>query len=444
MVSLKMNFEFGNKGIVSSLEVIAVIAILFISFDIFFPDRWYNDNWDDAQAFIASKDIISTLRSQGKLHEYISDESKMNSFLENLYTDSNFIFWYTMDGVKDEINIACDCTVSEISYLGDWLNGVNFNERNLSFRVCYADVSDMSSNCIKDSDLLIIWGDRDLSKATGAFNDLSIYASQSKGIIQINDYASIDDGENEIFGIVLGAYTGSGGLNMSKAVPSELKYDINKFFHGIPTSIFTVSDSNDVSDECETEKIGYFKVRDIERAFWTCNDSFVFFNTMGNSFPYDTGPLSEGDLFYIDGMEFNLSYIKDNTMIQIKFLEDEYIFSDFTQIGDNLIIPTTRDPSRVVLRKEVGSEISSKGSIINNFSSSRTAWISDFSRNGLDLVGDDQKHLLKSIIIWASRKTTGLNQIENIEKGYSTSYVEVIYDDFFEIRKYDVGVGYPF
>ena len=54
-----------SKGVVTTLEVIAVVSALFVSFSIFFPGISYSDNWSDAYAVLASRDITASLVAGG-------------------------------------------------------------------------------------------------------------------------------------------------------------------------------------------------------------------------------------------------------------------------------------------------------------------------------------------------------------------------------------------
>jgi hypothetical protein len=74
----------------------------------------------------------------------------------------------------------------------------------------------------------------------------------------------------------------------------------------------------------------------------------------------------------------------------------------------------------------------------------KTAWIADFSRNGLNTVGDDQKQLLNSLILSVSNKKPKELTFGNEKIGYATSYLNVLNYDMFEVYRLNLGVGRPF
>jgi hypothetical protein len=75
---------------------------------------------------------------------------------------------------------------------------------------------------------------------------------------------------------------------------------------------------------------------------------------------------------------------------------------------------------------------------------SRTAWIADFSRDGLDKVEDDHRELLLSLILWASNKRSVSMTSSQLKTGFISTYINAFNDDIFEIYKFKLGLGYPY
>ena len=82
--------------------------------------------------------------------------------------------------------------------------------------------------------------------------------------------------------------------------------------------------------------------------------------------------------------------------------------------------------------------------VIVNKSVGKTAWVADFSRNGLGNIKDDQKHLLITLILDVSSKKAKEVTFGGVEIGRSTSYLDVVNYDMFEFYKINLGVGRPF
>jgi len=74
----------------------------------------------------------------------------------------------------------------------------------------------------------------------------------------------------------------------------------------------------------------------------------------------------------------------------------------------------------------------------------KTAWVANFSRNGLQNVKDDHKQLLISLLLDVSNKKAKELTFGNVTFGRSTSYLDVINYDMFEFYKINLGVGHPF
>jgi hypothetical protein len=72
----------------------------------------------------------------------------------------------------------------------------------------------------------------------------------------------------------------------------------------------------------------------------------------------------------------------------------------------------------------------------------RVAWIADFTDN--DIIGDDHKLLLTSLLLWASNKKASAVLSSNLKIGYLTSYVNINNTDMFEVYKFNLGLGYPY
>lgn len=431
-----------KKGIASTIEVIAVILALFISFSIFFPGGAYKSNWDNAYASLTSRDIMATLLATGNLHSYMYNDEEMTNFLENMFPETNLIFWYRLEGIKDSIVVACNCTNEQIQALQDWTKGVRLNDRDIEMSICPTSLTTSEAGCIKESDVLLIWGYRDLQPHEQLLSD---YLVEDKGIVELMDFNSAPDAvQQNIFGINRGGFLGeSEDVILEPYRTDQITYQVYKSFYNMPLAVFGAEQSTDLS-QCEMEFRGTLTLNE-QNMFWICNATYAYFDDSGDTIP-DKGPISPGESFSLDGFYFELSYVDSEDKIRITFLEtpNPYEFIDFAMppLGE-AIISGNNDNSRVFVRMSGGANTAC-GVVLNNVSASRTTWIADFTRNGVDEVGDDHRQLLLSSLVWASKKYVGTEDVPIFQKGFATSYITIKNIDMFEIQKYDIGVGYPY
>ncbi len=437
------------KGIANTLELIGVMIALFVSFNFFFPGSSYRNNWENAYAVLLSRDMLASLVATDDIQSYMSDRITMENFFSNLFPQSNYIFWSSTEGIKKEINVSCACSLQQIVKLESWSNGLEINGQQISMKLCQADLSDPSSTCMEQSDVLIIWNDEDLAPhLTTLYN----YLVEDKGIIEIRDFTQRPGiTQRTIFGIDSGGVrSGTADEILEPSNVRQLSYQPYKLFYHMPLSLFATEDS-DVPDSCTVSRKGIFTIKGSQHGFWVCDGSSVYFSSSGTVNP-DIGPLrprqgsEPGDEFTLEGSRFELSYIDSQNKIRITFLyEPGYSFENFAMADDIGILPDDGDESRIFMRMNGPADNRACSVVLNNVSDSRTAWVADFSRDGLDspTIGDDYRQLLLSLIVWASKKQESTEPVI-VKSGYTTSYISVNNTDVFEIRRYEIGVGYPY
>lgn len=433
-----------SKGIANILELLAVVLALFVAFNMFFPGRGYKSNWDDAYAVLIGRDMISSLAATGDLYPYMSDQTKMDAFFEDLFPVSNYVFWYKMEGIRERINVACNCTGEQIQKLDTWADGLRVNGRDINMFFCYADLGAPGSTCMEDSDVLVIWGNKNLNEQT-----LSNYLVEGKGIIEIADFTAAeppDAVQQSIFGIDSGgSYDGTGDDIVEPASTSKMGYGPYKLFYDMPLTLYATQ--TDYLAECASCMNGTLKLTNTH-TFWTCNGTYVFFDTDGDGFK-DTPPLQAGNVTTIGGFDFTLRYFDSMDRIRLTFSDSTpYKFGDFVQpaAGGQPVVPDDGDEDRILVQMDGTATPIACGVVLNSMYDSGTAWVADFGRNGLDPqeVGDDHRQLMLSLMLWSSKKATGSEGTPTIQTGYVTSYVEINNIDVFDIQKYEIGVGSPY
>lgn len=442
-----------NKGIINTIEVILVLLVVFVSFNIFFPDTAISHDWTDAYAFLSSRDLISALASSGEIHTYMSNDTKMQILLNGLFPESNLIFWYKLDGIQDEILVACNCTRPQIEEMNRWARSLRVNDRDITMVFCNATLEDMSSTCVKNSDAMLILED---VKISNYLDKLLLYLEEDKGLVTVSDLSyGLDAATTQLFGIDSGGNGGDENNTMTEPdTYIELGQEPRKYFYDIPIALIADDTTTDLTDVCTTVWRGNFTIREEDHGYWICDGNELYINSQGPGLPPDinntpTDGLQLEDQFELEDHSFKFSYLDSSSQFRLTFLENTtYKFVDFIEDSDGPdIITNDGDETRILVRMG-GSNYNNDicGVVLNNVSLSRVAWVSNFARppNDITTVGDDHKQLLMSLLLWSSKKAKQSGYVENLEKGFTNSYISVKNIDVFEILKYNIGVGYPY
>lgn len=221
--------------------------------------------------------------------------------------------------------------------------------------------------------------------------------------------------------------------------------------------------------------------------FWICDSSKVYFDTDLNDSADVVISAGEGfgivdyynrSLFW----NFTMNYVDGQDKIGISF-KPNYRFSDFItwhesecvcppdmpgkgkekkcQAGEvppgwcrggkswagkatNLIGPGDGNWDRVFIQASNVTKNNNPipGVILNTTSLvSRVAWIANFTSGG---VGDDERLLFLSLLLWASNKRSNPILQPTLKIGFKTSYINSVNTDMFEVYKFNLGLGYPF
>jgi len=217
--------------------------------------------------------------------------------------------------------------------------------------------------------------------------------------------------------------------------------------------------------------------------FWICDSNKVYFDTDLNENAdivlnvddnFGIVDYYNNSLFW----NFTLNYIDGQEKIGISF-KPNYKFSDFVTCMEelececppgkpgkcppekakpgglckgkkewagnttNLIVPGDEDWDRILIQasNKTGADTPIPGVILNGTEIARTAWIANFTAGG---VGDDERLLFISLLLWASNKKAIGILLPEIRVGYKTSYVNTVNKDMFEVYKFNLGLGYPF
>jgi len=281
---------------------------------------------------------------------------------------------------------------------------------------------------------------------------------------------------------------------------SVISYEPWKYFYHIPITLFASSlppgfpptDKNLPSQFCNqlstgrlaiqtnlTEVNGQISESPNFYRFWMCDSTRVYFDTDLNDSADVIVGIGEnlGIIDYYNNSlfwNFSLSYIDGQEKIGLSF-KPNYKFSDFityhgecvcppekpgkcpksenvppglcrgskSWAGSNLIGPGDGNLDRILIqasnKTKTGNPI--PGVILNVSSVSRVAWIANFTQSG---VGDDERLLIISLLLWTSNKRAVSVLAPELKLGFKTSYVNSVNKDMFEVYKFNLGLGYPF
>lgn len=492
------------KGQISIIEAISTIIILIFSLTVLFPPFHYETRWEEADMLIKVRDAITTADRIGILYNASFDRSLLSNFLSKTVLANNTIFWYEAKGtVKGSIVVACNCTDEQINTLMNWTYGLEVNDRPIKFEVCPTYLG-IVNPCYFGSDVLLIWGYRNLTDYASMLNS---YLSTGNGIVEVSDLNAslLDTGTRQIFGLDNTTITETSRFsdydrfriypcNEKPCNASDIIYQPWKYFYHIPVPILTVKlPAGNIPTEgllpspyCSNLSNSSLKIQsyvyqadsqNVEEpyaySFWVCNFSSVYFDIDWDG----TADLrvNVGDSFALPNLHntsenftFLLSYINQEK-VGITF-QPAYKFYDFIRYTFSyeidkpgkgppehaeaaglknrfaryyVIVPDDGDIKRVLIQAENTTEAGGiiPGVILKSTPAYNTAWIANFTDGG---VGDDERMLLISLLLFASKKKSSELASMPVQKGYEASYINVVNKDMFDVYLFTLGLGYPF
>jgi len=453
------------KGQISIIEAILSSIALFIAFNMMITTGEYQTKWEESLSSLHGRDILITADRLGKLHDYAFSPSFNTEFLSKIDAVKDSVVKSETQGtIKSLVHIACDCTSDQITYLQSILDDVKFNTRGIKGVVCSTSLPTINT-CGASTEYpnaLVIWR---YDALTSHINVLSNFIDADNGLIEITDVPNSkvdglgtddDEGQKRIFGIKSiseGSFSGNQDEFIKPINASQLSYQSYKWFYHLPYLLKgTVSESIPLEGgiaPCTTLAMrGEFKFQDINRRFWICGTTSVYWDTNNNNIA-DIIVTARNE-FPIGGFNFLLNYIDATDKIRVSFKPD-YIFDDFIGNVDsqNKLAPIDNDKNKVLLSRGFWDGAREKpvaAIIFNGTENDKTAWVANFARNAVDLsqlnnLGDDYEQLLSSLILSISNKKTK----ETFQQtGQITSYINVNNTDILEIYKIELSIGKPF
>jgi hypothetical protein len=440
------------KGFVNILEMLLAAVAIYISFGVLFPGFYYKSEWNRALLTIENKDAILVMERIGNLYENSFSSISLENFLNDSMAAENVLYWSEIKGtIKNKVILDCNCTKEQLSDVSHWFNQLKLNGRDIETVVCYTNLEPKINPCNDPTDLkhsadvLLIWGYKDL---TNYDETLKKFLDEGNGIVEIMDFTNegqVNQVQNKTFGLKWSARSGTVKYDQFARKPknsTDIIYSPYKYFYHIPIPLKTISSTTpSVPIEsglspCYSFSEGNFTLNKTAYKFWNCQGTTVYFDTNANG-TADT-VLTSGTDFQIRDYNFTLSYIDGLNKIGVTF-HPTYLFDDFLENTIN-IAPSDGDPDKTLINTNLTSNTNASVVILNSHIG-RTAWMADFSDTGY---GDDERHLLMSLLLWASNKRVVGVLSPNLKIGYPVSYVNVNNTNMFEVYQFDLGLGYPY
>jgi len=434
------------KGQINIVELIFVLVALLIALGIFFPRFTYENRWKEAYLMINSRDLILTMDRMNKLYDYSFDKNSLSSFIDSIIptNKTNLVAWSEIDGtILDRMIVACNCTPSQINEMNFWFDGLKINGRNVKILFIQSSLETIP----EETNVLFIRG----YKPLGSSQPFKNYIARGVGIVEMMDFYNQNDvngdsTQKEIFGLRWdGVQDGAANYMVFRSKPSNsssINYGPYKYFYHIPFPLNGSSYESIPGCDYQSSAKGKLTLGATDYGFWICSCSSVWFDTDANG-AGDT-LVNLGNSVTIGSYSFALKYINDNQSIALSFKPD-YTFPDFLsyvlpprQVTD--IEPIDNNMERVLI-KAVKAQ-NEYPAVILNGTLARVAWLPDFARGGQ--ASDDGKMLLLSLLLWASKKQATPILYMPIRSGYSSSYINVMNQDMFEVYKFNLGLAYPY
>ncbi len=409
---------------------------------------------------------------------------------------------------KPTISVACNCTNVTISALRSWFTRYGEPFIRVNDRKIKIEFWDTTLDSIKPgTDVLLIWGYKNLSKYKQNLLDYLAEGNGIVEMSDIG-IGKLDDGHKQIFDLQFQRSTAGGDIrdvavyDEFRRKPnnaSDIIYTPWKYFYHIPIPLLATQTTGPIpSDQiiprsCGDIATGNFSIQAnitgenigelINYMFWICDSTYVYFDTDRDPDGKPNVELEEGYNFYIldyynetpdeaRNWTFYLSYINGQEEIGVSF-RSEYKFHDFIKVewgcsvtnksgkanrpagkfippgwcrgkkpwsGYTVVLPGSDDYYKILIQADTKTKHREPiPGVVLNTNISRTAWISNFTEEG---VGDDEKLLLLSLLFWASNKEA-VGALD-IKIGYTTSYINTVNIDMFEIYRFNLGLGYPY
>lgn len=470
---MSLLFKLGRKGVINFIEAIFVIIIIFTAFAVLFPGLSFKNRWSDATIILSARDLLVTMDRLNIIYQNSFNSTSLQRFIDLAFpvNRTSLVAWSTVEGtLKNMTVVACNCSDQQIQNLTYWMSGMQVNGRDASMVFIKTKLES-----INPSDAVLIWGNTNLDTPQ-IMSSLINYLKNGGGIVEINDISSSSQTQpggvqQQIFGLTYSGsiVPGSGTyFEVSDYFPrkpassSDIIYGTYKYFSHIPAPLKTFQMSSSIPLEtgmqqplCLDAYQGNVTLNDTSHSFWICNSTTVYFDANNNSLA-DT-PVSVGGKFSLSNVatNFTLNYVKYPSQIGISF-DPNYNFQDFltamtspgTSCADAQYIDYVIQPADGnMLRVPVNSTLKLPAVVLNN-TLGRTAWIADFANNpnfnctSFAKIGDDNKLLLASLLLWASNKQQTITAT-NIN-GLVIPYVNVQNSDMYEVYKLNLGLGSPF
>ncbi|MFB6075671.1 MAG: hypothetical protein ABEK17_00865 [Candidatus Aenigmatarchaeota archaeon] len=383
-----------EKGFIYLFEIVIVSIILIVSIPYLIPPFEGKTDWSKAKLTLTGKDTLEVLNEEGYLEDLMQkDRKEIIGHVKNVLGEDKTSIGFNMrsgGAYKNQIRVACNCTIEERAELQSILSPVYFNGRMINFTIFsfrYDDLNDLAM------DVIFIKDNGDLSTIRdGNYEDiLKDKIEEGTGIVEFIDLPGPVINNNletqkEIFGINASSQP-TGTLQFrNRHNSSKMNYEMSKIFYGVGIDVFLGTDRSGLW-ELWGEK---YPVRVNDSDSDGIYEVDVSNDTIGG---YEYTDLEIGEEFKINDTSFEVEMVRRNGMIVMFDVTSGYEFHNF--VTNDEAYPVDDEKSRVVLQTSTGEK---PGIIVNRTGDKgRTVWISKGR-------GDDIRSLVKTGVIWASER----------------------------------------
>ncbi len=423
------------KGFIHILEIMIVALVIFLVMALFAYIPRIETDWARTRLILYGNDLFFSLDSKGV--DWLN-KTQVNDSISRLLPGNLKFDLSVKNAVKPQISLGCACPQGMVNVFDEFLNDLEFNGVNTSFRLEWINSSDISFPITLDLVLFL-----DMNIPDSKRNELEQYLDHDKGVIEISSLDANIIGypiQRDILnlGYVQAGVQTNADAGFQETMPGRDNYKIRKYFSHLPFRIgLAPGTAPQGVTSCTNRYVsGLFTFRENSYRLWVTDntttipgscDLALYIDMNGNSqLEPGEGPFMPGEGFELGGYSFLPREIKwDHT--DIIFQEGpgyEFVFSG---LGET-VYPRDNASEKVLLRR--ADELYGDGrgipvSAINYYiinGKGRAAWLSNSSVHELK---SDTKQLIKSLIIWAAGE-----EYRILERGDKTSPVTLYFYKF--------------
>jgi hypothetical protein len=385
------------KGFVKILEAFIASIILLAALSFYINPYIQRYDWSKTILETKTKSTLVVLDYSGYLDQLVRGNNKtgLTAKLDSLLPKS---IEYSVEvyGIPNpQINIACNCTDSEIDLLKDILQPQTFlfKNREIDLRINKTSLLYIDPR----ANVLLIFGYKNLSDYMLKLNDFLENGGTLFIVTDLNEAQTNDGVFNDIFGL---EWDESGGPNphpeklfFNTTDPSKKSYKIADYFVNTPIRVNTSAGPG---------------------VFYISGDPYTIdtvMNETGEYVLFESNYYEKGETFVVNGYDVLVYDLDANSSDEdagfreyadIGILNKQYTFVNPTP-GLNLI----KVDNKTILETKDGLSASKVNFYITDYGHGRTVWVVDYDKSMTDW-----NQLFRSLMLWASGERYNMDLYE--------------------------------